>query len=175
MGGLVRARELVAGGWRLPGDLSSGIDPFSTDLQMRDPGGLLIASTGRRSDGRALHLEAFTIDSYQSVYSNLSDLPLPEGAYLIQVHGPRRTLGQMARLSRERHRCPLVTVRGPNENTHDLGGRRGGPCDPLGDWGDRVGGTPTSGGRKGESGEQRHDTIAVLGFGARWDRNRGGA
>ena len=80
MGGLVRAGELVAGGWRLPGDLSSGIDPFSTDLQMRDPGGLLIASTGRRSDGRALQLEAFAIDSYQSVYSKLSDSPLPEGA-----------------------------------------------------------------------------------------------
>ena len=168
MGGLVRAIKLVAGGWRLPGDLSSEIDPFSADLQMQDPMGLLIALTGWRSNGQALHLEAFTINSFQSVYSKLSDLPLPEGAVLIQAHGLRRSLRQVARLSRERHRCPLVIVSGTSEKTHDLGGRRGDLRDPLGDWGDRVGGTPTFEWRKGESNEVRHETVAVLRFGARW-------
>ena len=140
MGGLVRASELVAGGWRLPGDPSSEIDPFFTDFRMQDPRGLLIASTGRCSDGQALHLEAFAEGFYQSVYSKLSDLPLPEGAVLIRAHGPPRALGQMARLSRERHRCPLVTVSGTNEKIHELGGRRGGPRDPLAGWDDRAGG-----------------------------------
>lgn len=90
MGGLVRATELVAGGWQPVGDLSSEIDPFFTDLHMQDPGDLLNGSTARRSDGQALHVEAFTIDSHQSVYSELFDLPLPEGAVLIKAHDPRR-------------------------------------------------------------------------------------
>lgn len=120
MGGLVRAREIVADGWRLRGDPSSEPATFSADIRMPKSGGLPIASTVRRYDRQTLHLEAFAKGTDDSICSKPSDSPLPDVAVLIRMDGLLRARWQIARFFRDRHRCPLVAIIGNEGKTDDF-------------------------------------------------------
>lgn len=120
MGGLVRAREIVADGWRLRGDPSSELATFSADTRMPKPDGLPVASTVRRYDRQALHLEAFAKGTDDSNYSKPSDPPLPDAAVLIRMDGLLRARWPIARFFRDRYRCPLVAISGNEGKTHDF-------------------------------------------------------
>ena len=120
MGGLGRAREIVADGWRLRGDPSSELATFSTDTRMTKPGGLPIASSVQRYDRQALHVKAFAKGTDESVCSKPSDPHLPDAAVLIRKDGLLRARWQIARFFRDLHRCPLVAIIGNDGKTHDF-------------------------------------------------------
>ena len=120
MGGLGRAREIVADEWRLQGDPSSELATFSTDTRRPKPGGLPIPSTVRRYDRQALYLEAFAKGTDDSICSKPSDPPLPDAAVMIRTNGLLGARWQISRFFRDRHRCPLVAIIGNEGKTHDF-------------------------------------------------------
>jgi hypothetical protein len=204
MGGIGRAREIVADGWRLRGDPSSELATFSADTRMPKPGGLPIASAVRRYDRQALHLEAFAKGTDDSSCSKPSDPPLPDVAVLIRMDGLLRARWQIARFFRDRHQCPLVAIIGNEGKTHDFrmpvttrmtpSAMGGGHVREMRDgaegrwaptWhsrrlhgareGPRSMVSPTQKKEGGGSGHPEKETFGVLRLGAHEDRSRGGS